>query len=923
MAMFHFRLKSDKKPNGTKISAVKHVEYINREGSFSHEEHWQENNKFVGDYITTAQTPNALDGLETLLYKTDDFGSIKNSEQGIEVTENASTTTLSIALMLAAETMNHQPLIINGDTTKNGLRLPTLSQLTLVHSESKGTDMLLPLDESGQLDELAKDSYKHVRWDFSSEQARLAKWTANKILENIAERMEQHSALSHVEYINREKAFEKRGGCIFHAHRLPKWAKNDPKKFFHVADKYEGKGNRRYMEIEFALPNELKTVEQYRQIIDAFIAKHLSNHYYAYAIHNKIGVMSDGQHHPHVHIMFSERMIDDVEKEKERAACNFFKYPARRKKDGSEPSFEERRKHGAPKNRNWSDKSFLTVLRADFAQIQNEILEQNGFSIRVDHRTLQAQKEEAEKNGDTFLARLFSRVPEEYVGVISCKDNDDEKVERLKEFRSLRKQHFDLVMKMDAIAKEKEELETKDAVQISTTKAKNLTDSQDFISQKFLSQYQQELKTKMFTAVAEVNKWKRVIISFHDAQEQAKLEYMTKSERELWQRYFETLAQKKQLEEFLQTLKKPKETQKDALKAYNELVAGVNSKIFSLLSAARLMRKSVAEIENRLESPECKKNIQLVTHQILQANLYAKKMLKRESDNFARAVDALQNEIFAQTIKDEQKNIYRTREVYDIIRRQYFGLKKEYERTLNQKFDLQKRIITPQRAIAMAKNIFVSGDLKRLRATIRQYKKDEHRLAQNIVAVTQSEKIFQSRDWSAESSSTFLQEKYLLTKQKTLIEIEKVRLANLKISIEQKQAELESLYQKIDVLKKIELIAAGILRKNYKFVRRLEEMETRIKNLSKRMNHTKEQLDALKIQLTIDKPHTCYKVNYSDNSSGNSLASIIADAILKEPEAAQLVARFGGDNLEMEKDWEMMSEFDKDELIRKKIIREL
>ena len=92
MAMFHFRLKSDKKPNGTKISAVKHVEYINREGSFSHEEHWQESNKFVGDFITTAQTANALNGLEMLLYKTDDFGSIKNSERGIEVTENASST---------------------------------------------------------------------------------------------------------------------------------------------------------------------------------------------------------------------------------------------------------------------------------------------------------------------------------------------------------------------------------------------------------------------------------------------------------------------------------------------------------------------------------------------------------------------------------------------------------------------------------------------------------------------------------------------------------------------------------------------------------------------------------------------------------------------------------------------------------------
>ncbi len=34
MAIYHFRIKSNKKPNGTKISAVQHVEYINREGKF-------------------------------------------------------------------------------------------------------------------------------------------------------------------------------------------------------------------------------------------------------------------------------------------------------------------------------------------------------------------------------------------------------------------------------------------------------------------------------------------------------------------------------------------------------------------------------------------------------------------------------------------------------------------------------------------------------------------------------------------------------------------------------------------------------------------------------------------------------------------------------------------------------------------------
>jgi hypothetical protein len=53
------------------------------------------------------------------------------------------------------------------------------------------------------------------------------------------------------------------------------------------------------------------------------------------------------------------------------------------------------------------------------------------------------------------------------------------------------------------------------------------------------------------------------------------------------------------------------------------------------------------------------------------------------------------------------------------------------------------------------------------------------------------------------------------------------------------------------------------------------------------------------------------------------VASTIADAILLDPQAVQLVARFTGNNLEMEKDWKLMSELDKDEFLRKKIIREL
>ena len=573
MAMYHFRIKSDKKPNGTKVSAVKHVEYINREGTFAHDEHWKETNKFVNNFITTAQTPNAFDGFYDLLYKTDDFGSIKNSQRGIEVTDNASLTTVAIALMLADESMQHKPLIVNGSSAfrKSILTAATQANLNLSFQ-----------------DKLMQRAFeqKKAEQDISPELIQSAQLTTKKILENVEEAQNQQVALSHVEYINREKAYENRGGCIFQAHHLPKWAHDDPKRFFKAADRYEGVGHRRYVEIEFALPNELKTIEQYRRIIDPFIAKHLSNHYYAYAIHNKIGMLSDGQHNPHVHIMFSERLIDDVEKTKERAANAFFLYPARKKKDGSQPSFAEKWKRGAPKDRKWCNRQYVCQMREDFAQIQNEVLEQNGFSIRVDHRTLEAQKEEAEQNGDSFLARLFSRVPEKYIGIIGNQDDDDPRLERLKQFRALRKQHFDLVMKLDVLTKEADELEIKDTVQNASTSAKSLIDSKQYKKQKFVSEYLLALKRRMLTAIAEVNRWKRFIISQRDAEEQAKLEYMTKSERQIWQNYFQTLAQKKHLEDFLQTLKKPDEKQSAELKAYNDLVEGVKAKIFSLFTAS-------------------------------------------------------------------------------------------------------------------------------------------------------------------------------------------------------------------------------------------------------------------------------------------------------------------------------------------------
>ena len=82
-------------------------------------------------------------------------------------------------------------------------------------------------------------------------------------------------------------------------------------------------------------------------------------------------------------------------------------------------------------------------------------------------------------------------------------------------------------------------------------------------------------------------------------------------------------------------------------------------------------------------------------------------------------------------------------------------------------------------------------------------------------------------------------------------------------------------------------------------------------------------MKALEERIARDKVNTRYRVTVCDTLSNSKAASLIADAILFAPQAVQLIARFNGNNLKMEKDWKMMSEFDKDEFIRRKIIREL
>ena len=244
------------------------------------------------------------------------------------------------------------------DFTRGGLRLPRLPKCG-VDSNANGRRVLLSGDEIRDIGNKCRELSDKVRWDTAPARKRIIEETVANILTNINHNSEV--AVGHIQYITRDSVFSHKGGCIYVFEHLPRWANGSSKKFWETADLFERKNGERYKEIEFSLPNVLNLEEQ-KKIIERFIEHNLKNFYYTYAIRDKIGALSDEERHPHVHIMFSTREIDDYEREVGRSPDKFF----------SRYNNKNPEKGGCRKSDNWRDKNriqYLYQLRYDFAKI--------------------------------------------------------------------------------------------------------------------------------------------------------------------------------------------------------------------------------------------------------------------------------------------------------------------------------------------------------------------------------------------------------------------------------------------------------------------------------------------------------------------------------------------------------------------------
>ena len=177
---------------------------------------------------------------------------------------------------------------------------------------------------------------------------------------------------SHYAYINRDGKYKRADIEKIESGNLPTWAK-DAKHFWKSADKNERMNGRVYTELEISLPREL-TQEQREELVSQFVEKTLGKNFtYSYAIHNPLA--RDGEQNPHVHLMFSERKLDGIDRDE---AQHFKRYNSKNPELG-----------GAGKDRYFNARNYVSEVRVSWANTANDYMESIGLDSRIDHRSYQ------------------------------------------------------------------------------------------------------------------------------------------------------------------------------------------------------------------------------------------------------------------------------------------------------------------------------------------------------------------------------------------------------------------------------------------------------------------------------------------------------------------------------------------------------
>jgi hypothetical protein len=139
-------------------------------------------------------------------------------------------------------------------------------------------------------------------------------------------------------------------------------------------------------EFNMALPHELDAGQRLELVRD-FVGRHFVQRGMVadIALHDPIAEQGQNRFNFHAHVMLTLRKATP---------------------DGLHPV----------KTREWNSRDLLNVWRAEWALACNSALERAGKRVKIDHRTLQAQRDEAVTQRDMARASLLDREPEIHVG---------------------------------------------------------------------------------------------------------------------------------------------------------------------------------------------------------------------------------------------------------------------------------------------------------------------------------------------------------------------------------------------------------------------------------------------------------------------------------------------------------------------------
>ena len=192
-------------------------------------------------------------------------------------------------------------------------------------------------------------------------------------------------AAPHAAYIAREGKYAARLEkgerlAATDAGNMPAWAQAEPGQFWLAADANERANGTTYREMEIALPREL-TTEQQTALVREWVAQEIGDrHAYQWAIH--VPTAADGGEQPHVHLMFSERQVDGIE----RDPSQYFKrYNSKNPEKGG-----ARKGYGpnAGKTLTQAERAAdLKELRSRWEVMTNQHLDRAGHTARIDMRS--------------------------------------------------------------------------------------------------------------------------------------------------------------------------------------------------------------------------------------------------------------------------------------------------------------------------------------------------------------------------------------------------------------------------------------------------------------------------------------------------------------------------------------------------------